>query len=80
MINLKDLQVGDQVRIVDKWNEHTSENIDGFMDRWLGSVMTVKAACSSFVTMQEDGGQWIWNGHCIAEIIGASSVDIDDLV
>lgn len=64
-------KVGDRVRIVSEWNEKTNQNEDGFMDRWLGKVMTVKKVIKTqygvFYYMVEDEHVcWLWNKHCIA--------------
>lgn len=68
MIDLKELQIGDRVKIVDQWVEPHYENPDGKMDHWLGQVMTVKEFNSDddgnglSVSMVEDQGEWFRSG------------------
>lgn len=60
-------KVGDKVRIVDHWNDGCCQNFDGYMDKWLGKVMTIASMTSwgSYI-MKEDNGRWIWNDSTIA--------------
>lgn len=62
-------KVGDRVRIVD----HRTDCMDVFggMDKWLGRVMTIKAASPYDYKMEEDAGEhlgdgWYWNDEMIA--------------
>lgn len=80
MIELNSLHVGDKVRIVDRWNEHTCENTSGLMDRWLGTVMTVARIGCFSASMVEDDGKWAWNSDCIEEIVYDTPIDLDDLM
>lgn len=60
-------KVGDKVRIVDHWNDGCCQNFDGYMDEWLGQVMTIASMTSwGSYHMKEDNGQWIWNDSTIA--------------
>ena len=58
--------VGDKVVIVDKRTE--TMNCAGYMDKWLGKVMTIKAIGNGgwFYTMEEDNGAWTWGCDMIA--------------
>lgn len=60
-------KVGDKVRIVDHWNDECCQNFDGYMDEWLGKVMTIASMTSwgSYI-MKEDNGRWVWNASTIA--------------
>ena len=64
MIDLKELQIGDRVKIVDQWVEPHYENPGGKMDHWLGQVMTVCAFNDNTdgnglsVSMVEDRDAW----------------------
>ena len=76
MVDMKDLRVGDRVKIVDGWNAYTSENSAGKMDKWLGAVMTVKEIYDGFCIMKEDQNDrtgffhgWSWNKYCIDCIV-----------
>ncbi len=68
-------EVGDKVKIVDKWTNKTDENRD--MDKWLGKVMTIRRTTRNNLSesgigylMEEDkyefgGIGWNWNSYCI---------------
>jgi len=58
--------VGDKVIIVDKRTE--TMNHSGYMDKWLGKVMTIKAIGNGgwTYTMEEDNGAWTWDCDMIA--------------
>ena len=57
---------GDRVLIVDKWDPFTCENSMGFMDKYLGTVMTIDHTVGhSVYKMKEDNGTWLWNKFCI---------------
>lgn len=63
-------KVGDKVRIVSK-KTGGSWNSNGEMDKWLGKVMTIRAAVAGVYKMMEDdeefgGGGWFWHEHMIA--------------
>lgn len=73
-------KVGDKVRIVSKWNKNTEENDEGKMDKYLGTVMTIRRVYvnrdgEAFYDMEEDAGDrpfglgWNWNEHCIEELV-----------
>lgn len=59
--------VGDRVRIVDKWAKGACVNFNGEMDKWLGSTMTIrKVVTDTLYFMVEDkaennGKGWLWS-------------------
>lgn len=62
--------IGDKVLIVSKWNDHTEENPEGRMDKYLGTVMTIRNIVRGGYKMQEDKNDynndgWFWNDYCI---------------
>lgn len=69
MNNLNGIKPGDKVRIVSKWNENTSQDMFGSMDKYLGTIMTVKFVGWNELTMREDGGCYVWNAASIAEVL-----------
>lgn len=76
MFDLSMLREGDKVRIVPEWLPYgeCSENPEGNMDKWLGTIMTVRKIYRNNCRMYEDikehgGGGWSWNEHCIAGVI-----------
>lgn len=72
-------EVGDTVRIVDKWNESTMQVDDGRMDKYLGKVMTIVSIYRNRTyRMQEDSGVWAWNENCILNY--CVNYDEEDLV
>lgn len=64
-------EVGDKVKIIDKWVDGCDENLDGKMDKHLGTVMTIrKIIYTGDYLMEEDksehsGHGWYWNDKCI---------------
>lgn len=52
---------GDKVRIVHEWKD-SSHNLDGLMDKWLGTVMTVKTCrYGDYYSMLEDQQDCPWS-------------------
>lgn len=81
VVNIDDLQVGDRVEIVREWHALSGQNGSGRMDKYLGTVMTVREVCidEESIRMEEDaedgfGNGWVWNKYCINRI-----VDDDDI-
>lgn len=62
MIPVSSLNVGDQVRIVEEWTEECDDLTNELMNKWLGSVMTVREINSTnrnpYVKMEEDRSEW----------------------
>lgn len=64
-------QVGDKVKIVDKFTPDCCHNLNGLMDKYLGTVMTIKRinynGSYKMVEDSVDHGNlgWAWNDHCI---------------
>lgn len=64
-------KVGDKVRIVSKWNFCCMANSEGRMDKYRGTIMTVREVCNGFYRMVEDRGEhhgegWRWYEPAIA--------------
>lgn len=80
MVKLADIRVGDTVKIVDKWCHGCMQNTRGRMDKYLGTVMTVKVIYGDSVRMFEDehdgigGGGWMWLPAAIECIIDDSDM------
>lgn len=61
--------VGDRVRIVDKWVKGACVNSNGKMDKWLGSTMTIRTVFTdTLYFMVEDkaenkGKGWLWSDN-----------------
>jgi hypothetical protein len=56
-------QVGDKVKIVDKFTPECFPNNEGYMDKYLGTVMTIEEVHPCWYKMKEDKGdsrQWNW--------------------
>ena len=74
-------EVGDKVKIVDKWNEKTNQNHDGEMDKYLGTVMTIESSTRlEMYQMEEDKSEndglgWFWNKHCIEGKVVDDSIE-----
>lgn len=79
----KKLKPGDKVRIVKK--RVAGMNMDGEMDKWLGTVMTVRKMLVGGVQMEEDKGErkdrgWFWNRQMIEYKVRREDSRIDLLV
>ena len=77
MVPIKSLKPGDVVKIVDAWPGNAFENTQGFMDRYLGTFMTVMKTYNGFARMVEDqndphrcGSGWQWYPAAIECVIG----------
>ena len=83
------LQPGDKVRVVSEWNDHSCENCHGYMDKYLGMVVTVEGFRYGSVQIEEDKNdphqRWSWGRHCFCEVIspkeyvGASEDELNSL-
>lgn len=69
MIRIEELKVGDRVRIVSEWKPGCGQNLRGYMDAYLGTIMTVAEIQSRAVRMYEDDGLWAWLPASIVEVI-----------
>ena len=85
MVDVKSLNPGDVVKIVDQWPGYVGQASGHDMDKWLGKTMTVLRHCGTaffgenvgtvpFVEMEEDVGEfveggWSWNGHMIDYVV-----------
>lgn len=62
-------EVGDKVKIVDKWTNKCFQNSSGLMDKYLGTVMTIRKITSFCYRMEEDKHEningWAWGDECI---------------
>ena len=72
-------KVGDKVRIVSKWGPHCGQNPSGRMDKYLGTVMTIRQVSLDGYRMEEDHGEhmgdgWYWFENCIAGLAGAEKI------
>lgn len=67
--------VGDKVKIVDKWRNGCHQNLNGKMDKWLGKFMTIRTEfpfgifddCYFMVEDKDEnsGNGWLWDKNCI---------------
>ena len=93
MVNLSDLSPGMIVKIVDQWNEHSGENLQGEMDKYLGTLMTVKEVNGMVAYMEEDQNDrikwpecitygWSWNKHTIDYIVSEIGIlpDLSEMI
>ncbi len=54
MINIESLHVGDLVKIVDAWVPDCYQNNEGYMDKYLGKVVTVRSVGDDYIHIEED--------------------------
>ena len=93
MVDINKLRVGDKIKIVDKWNAYSGENPDGYMDKYLEQILTVKEVRNGFVRCVEDQEEfvngWCWYPSAIEAIVNdtysdsfeaASEQDLLDLI
>lgn len=77
MVPIEALLPGMRVKIVDQWSKICGQNSDGLMDKYLGRVVTVLSVYRTFVYIEEDsgdfpfdgGGHWAWGRHCFDYIV-----------
>lgn len=77
----EDIQVGDKIKIVDRWNEDSCASSEGKMDYLLGQTFevveratktTVDKSCGIFRIESKDGvitDYWYLNDFCIEKVI-----------
>jgi len=73
-------KVGDRVKIVSK-KEGWSWNVDGFMDKWLGKILTIKEIDNNIYKMKEDCNEnafrgWLWNESMIEGLANENNYEI----
>jgi hypothetical protein len=77
------IQVGDKIKIVDKWPENGTarQNNAGHMDRYLGGIYTVKIVNNApnnwYCRIKEDDQTWIWFSGAIEYVRGKQVIPID---
>ena len=86
----KNIQIGDQIKIVDRWNEYSGESQSGDMDYLLGKTLDVteratkttvaRVGGTSVFIIRDDGCAYGWslNLHCIEKVIKYTVKSIDD--
>ena len=62
----KPLEVGDKVRIISAEENDKTRNWNDAMEKYLGTVMTVKEVLNHGYSMEEDQGEWFWDTFRIA--------------
>ena len=62
----KPLEVGDKVRIISAEENDKTRNWNDAMEKYLGTVMTVKEVLNHGYSMEEDQGAWFWDTFRIA--------------
>ena len=62
----KPLEVGDKVRIISAEENDKTRNWNDAMEKYLGTVMTVKKVLNHGYRMEEDQGKWFWDTFRIA--------------
>ncbi len=80
MVNIEDLAPGMRVKIVDKWTDPGGrQEPTGFMDKWLGTVMTVRGFLYGAARMEEDIKEyedgWFWYPEMLDYIADDDSED-----
>lgn len=62
----KPLAVGDKVRIISAEENDVTRNWNSKMEKYLGTVMTIKQIHEKGYLMEEDDSEWFWNTFRIA--------------
>lgn len=86
MVDIRNIHVGDKVRIVDKWCMGCRQNGGGLMDKWLGGVLTVRSVCGDYIKLEEDADDfygnttpgWDWFPEAIAEVLSPDYEEAED--
>lgn len=80
MVDIATLHPGDRVKIVDKWRLDglCGENTIGKMNKYLGTIMTVRDVDGYNCRMCEDeadcfGNGWVWNKYCIDHVVSQNT-------
>lgn len=71
MVSVNELSPGMRVKIVDKWDRGGScrQNNEGYMDEYLGQIVTISDIEGPYVEIEEDHGRWCWNAYCFDYIV-----------
>lgn len=69
-------KVGDRVKIIDKWRGDMGQNMDGAMDEYLSTTMTINGIREDSYKMLEDNGYWCWYEEMIEGL--ASDIIYED--
>ena len=62
----KPLAVGDKVRIISAEENDVTRNWNSKMEKYLGTVMTIKHVYKDGYRMEEDDSEWFWDTFRIA--------------
>lgn len=62
----KPLAVGDKVRIISAEENDVTRNWTSKMEKYLGTVMTIKQVYEDGYRMEEDDSEWFWDTFRIA--------------
>lgn len=64
MVDLDLLKRGTRVKIVDEWVPGCRQNRSGYMDKYLGQIVTIQYVNSEYALIEEDGDdtvyKWFW--------------------
>ena len=72
-------EVGDKILIKDHW-ESGKQNSDGEMDKYLGSIMTIKYVEDDYkYRMEEDDNEWVWDAKDIEGKLIEGQIDAEEL-
>ena len=61
-------KVGDRVKIINKWRGDMGQNMDGAMDEFLGTTMTISEIREDGYEMLEDNGHWYWYEDMVEDL------------
>ena len=80
MVSISDLNVGDEIKIVDKWNARSAECMS--MDKYLGQTLTVREVHNGYVKVFEDindnsTGGWLWVPYAIDMVVSSKENNFD---
>lgn len=84
VVNIWELSPGMRVKVVDEWEDPIdgAQNHSGRMDRYLGTIMTVRKVSGDYVQMEEDrrdpesfNDGWLWFAELLDCIIESDTVE-----
>lgn len=84
MVDVNTLRPGMKVKIVEHWVPGCRQNRRGDMDKYLGTVATILRVEGDHALIEEDegeyiyqGGHWYWNSNCFECVVDDTQDDFE---
>ena len=82
MKEFNELKPGDKVRVVPWWNDKSGQNPEGYMNKYLGRIVTIDIPPGEtrrvrIIEDKNDSPQrWYWNRYCFCEVVPQKEYEI----